>query len=82
MGNSSCTHNSNAMPTAKPMFSGSSHQTVRPSILSDLTGSDKSKMAAANPEVLISPLVHMLAWSGATEFPTPKTSYYDLKLRC
>jgi len=29
-------------------------------------------MAAANPEVLISPLVHMLAWSGATELPDPE----------
>jgi len=43
------------------MFSGSSNPTVKPTILSDLTGSDKSKMAAASPEVLISPLVNMIA---------------------
>jgi len=52
---------SNAIPTVKPMFSGSSNPTVIPTIPSDLTGSDKSKIAAANPEVLISPLVHMIA---------------------
>jgi len=53
-----CTHDSNAIPTAKPMFSGSSYPTVigLPTILSDLTGSDKSKMAVANPKVLKSPL--------------------------
>jgi len=55
------------------MFSGSSNPTVIHTILSNLTGSDKSKMAAANPEVLISPLAHMLAWSGATDLPDPKT---------
>jgi len=69
------------------MFLGSSNPTVMPTILSDLTGSDKSKMAAANPEVLISPLVHMLVtqfqrlnlplWcgnvgSGASELPDPE----------
>jgi len=46
---------------AKTMFSGSSNPTVIPTILSYLTGSDKSELAAANPEVLISPLVHMIA---------------------
>jgi len=68
------------------MFSGSSNPTVIHTIhaiLSDLTGSDKSKMAAAFPGVLISPLVHILAWNGAAELPeTPKTWYYDLKSLC
>jgi len=54
------------------MFLGSSNPTVIPTILFGLSGSDKSKMAAAKPEVLISPLVHMLAWSGATELPDPE----------
>jgi len=54
------------------MILGSSNQTVIPTILSDLTGRDKSKMVAANLEVLISQLVHMLAWSGATELPDPE----------
>jgi len=52
------------MAAAKPevlMFSGSSFHMVIPTILSDLTGSDKSKIAAANLEVLISPLVNVLA---------------------
>jgi len=57
---------------AKLMFLGSSNPKVIPTILSDVTGRDKSKMAAANPEVLISLLVHMLAWSGATELPDPE----------
>jgi len=43
------------------MFVGSSNPTVIPTMLSDLTESYKSKMAAANPELLISPLEHMLA---------------------
>jgi len=43
-------------------------------MLSDLTGSDKSKMAVANPEVLKSPLAHMTAtqFNGATELPDPE----------
>jgi len=52
-GNSSCTNDSNTIPTAKPMCLGSSNPTVISTILSDLTGSDKSKMTAANAEVLI-----------------------------
>jgi len=40
------------------MFSGSSSSTVIHAILSDLIGRHKSKMAAVNPEVLISSLVH------------------------
>jgi len=55
-----CTYDGNAIPTAKRMFSGYSNQTVIPIILSDLTGSNKSKMAVTNPEVLISALVHMM----------------------
>jgi len=39
-GNSSCTHNSNAISTAKPMFSGSSNSAVIPKLLSGLTESD------------------------------------------
>jgi len=50
--NSSSTHGSNAIPMAKPMCLGSNNPTVIPTILSDLTGSVKSKMTAANPEVL------------------------------
>jgi len=42
------------------MFSGSSYPTVLPTILSDLTGSDKSKMVVAKPEVFKSPLVHVM----------------------
>jgi len=37
-------------------FRGPEVQTVIPAILSDLTESDKSKMAAANPELLNSSL--------------------------
>jgi len=54
------------------MVSGSSNPTVIPTIPSDLSGSDQSKMVAAPLEVLISPLVHMLARSGATELPDPE----------
>jgi len=52
-----CAHDSNAIPTDKPMFSESSSPTFIPTILSDLTGSDKSKMVAANLELLKSPLL-------------------------
>jgi len=42
-GNSSCTHDSNAILMAQPMFPGSSNPTVISTILSDLTGSEQSK---------------------------------------
>jgi len=59
-GNASSTHDSNAIPTDKPIFLGSSNPTVIPTIMSDLTGSNNSKMAGANPKLLKSPLVHVI----------------------
>jgi len=52
---STCRHDSNEIPTATPMFLGSSNPIwLR---LCDLIGSWKSKMAAYKPDVLISQLV-------------------------
>jgi hypothetical protein len=68
---STCTHDSSAIPKAKPLLSVSRNPTVTPTILSNLTGSDKSKMAATNSEVLISPLVHVIV-----------TQFTGLNLRC
>jgi len=78
MGNSSCAHNSNAIPTAKPMFLGSSNSTVIPKILSDLTESHNSSYYGANLEFRL-PLWSSNVESGATEFPDLDNMYYDLK---
>jgi len=43
------------------MFSGARNPTVLLEILSDVTGSQKSKMAASNQEIRISRLVDMIA---------------------
>jgi len=42
------------------MFSGASNPTVLLGILSDITGSQKSKMAASNLEIRLSRLVDMI----------------------
>jgi len=75
----------NAIQTTKPMFLGSSNPTVIPKILSDLIRGDKSKMAAAIPEVLKSPLVHVMVtqFNGLTRRNLyVSVWYYDLKSRC
>src|SRR5664279_4110095 len=43
----------NEIPTATPMFSGSRNSMVITRILPEVTGSQKSNMAAAKPEVII-----------------------------
>jgi hypothetical protein len=51
---SACVLDRNEIPTAITMFSGSSNSMELVGILSDKTGSGKSKMAAAKPELHIS----------------------------
>ncbi len=46
------------IPTATPIFSGSSNSMAISPIMNDVTGSLKSKMAAAKQEVVISQVVH------------------------
>ena len=54
---SSNIHDSNEFPTANPTFSGSSISMELLPTLSDVSGSQISKMAACKPEVLLSQLV-------------------------
>jgi len=49
------------IPTATPMFLGARYPTVLLGILSDVSGSQKSKMAASNLEIRIPRLVDMIA---------------------
>jgi len=53
-----CRHDSNEIPTATPMFLGTRYLTVLLRILSDVTGSQKSKMAASNLDTYISTCRH------------------------
>jgi hypothetical protein len=55
-----CRPDINEIPTATPMFLGSSIPTKLVGMLLDRTGSEKSNMAAAKPEVLISKLTDQL----------------------
>ena len=54
---SACKLDSVEISTANPIFSRSRNSTAPLAILRNVTGSGKSKMAAAKPEVIISPLV-------------------------
>ncbi len=54
---SACRLDSDEISTAKPMFSRSSNSTAPLAIPYNVTGSGKSKMAAAKPEVIIPQLV-------------------------
>ena len=51
------TQDVNEIPTATPMFSGSSYLMAVMRILHDQTGTSNSKMTAAKPEIHISQLV-------------------------
>jgi len=53
-------HDSNKISTATPTFSRSSNYMELVSILPDVNGSRKSKMAAVKPEVLVSQLVDLI----------------------
>ena len=51
--NSAYRQDSNAVPTANPLFSRSRNQMAQLQIVPDVTGSRFLKMAAAKPEVVI-----------------------------
>ena len=64
--NHACRQDSNEIPTATPMFSGTGNPMTLTWKLSDVTGSQKSKMAADKPEIH-----HILACrQDSNEIPT------------
>jgi hypothetical protein len=54
------THDSNEIPTATPIFLGPSNSVELLPILSNVSGSRKSKMAAGKPGIHVSQLIDMI----------------------